>query len=189
MQSKKLCPSNKFFYALFPVTQSLFLLGLSWSPENITTSNKKSTSKKKPTSVSKITMQYFHKNIIIPLLCQCELFIQHVCLKIQLCLKMLFFTSSDITWYSHKPKNSSFLSFYSFLVNFSEKHRGSVREYNWQRVTKLNGVKNAIMEVTYFLNDLMFNLLYFCLIVSYWEKVTSYEKFSHNFKIWKNSAF
>ena len=189
MQSKKLCPSNKFFYVLFPVTQSLFLLGLSWSPENITASNKKSTSKKKPTSVSKITMQYFHKNILIPLLFQCELFIQHVFLKIQLCLKMLFFTSSDITWYSHKPKNSSFLSFYSFLVNFSENHRGSVRECNWQRVTKLNGVKNAIMEVTYFLNDLMFNLLYFCLIVSYWEKVTSYEKFSHNFKIWKNSAF
>ena len=29
VQSKKSCPSHRFFYALFPVTESLFLLGFS----------------------------------------------------------------------------------------------------------------------------------------------------------------
>ena len=47
---------HKFFYVLFSVTQSLFLLGFSQSPNNITASNKKSTSKKKPSSVSEITI-------------------------------------------------------------------------------------------------------------------------------------
>ena len=39
-----------------PVTQSLFLLGFSLSPDNITVSNKMSTSKKEPTIVSEITI-------------------------------------------------------------------------------------------------------------------------------------
>ena len=98
VQSKKSCPSHKFFYVLFSVTQSLFLLGFSSSPGNITASNKKSTSKKVPTSISEITIKYLHKNIIIPPLCQCGLFIKHVCLKIPLCLKMWFFIPFDITW-------------------------------------------------------------------------------------------
>ena len=98
VQSKKWCPSHKFFYALFSVTLSLFLLGFSSSPGNITASNKKSASKKVPTIISEITIKYLHKNIIIPPLCQCGLFIQNVCLKIQLRLKMWFFTSFDITW-------------------------------------------------------------------------------------------
>ena len=98
MQSKKWCPSHKFFYVLFSVTQSLFLLGFSSSPGNITASNKKSISKKVPTSISEITMKYLYKNIIIPPLWQCGLFIQNVCLKIQLRLKIWFFTSFDITW-------------------------------------------------------------------------------------------
>ena len=34
-QSKKWCPSHKFFFALFSVTQSLFLLGFSSSSDNI----------------------------------------------------------------------------------------------------------------------------------------------------------
>ena len=34
-------------------------------------------------------------------------------------------------------------------------------------VTKLNGVKNGIMQVTYFLNDPMFNLLFYCYIIFY----------------------
>ena len=98
VQSRKWYPSEKFFYALFSVTQSLFLLGLSSSPGDITTSNKKSASKKVPTSISQIILKYLHKNIIIPPLCQCRLFVQNVCLKIQLRLKMWFFTSFDITW-------------------------------------------------------------------------------------------
>ena len=32
-------------------------------------------------------------------------------------------------------------------------------EQNWKSVTKLNGVKNAIMQVTYFLNGPMLNFL------------------------------
>ena len=46
-------------------------------------------------------------------------------------------------------------------------------------MTKQNGVNNVIMQVTCFLNGLMFNML-FCNIVLYLEKVTSYEKFSKN---------
>ena len=55
VKSKRWCLSHKFFYVFFSVTQSLFLLGFSWSSD-ITASNKKSTSKKKPTSVSEITI-------------------------------------------------------------------------------------------------------------------------------------
>ena len=40
-------------------------------------------------------------------------------------------------------------------------------------------MKNAIMQVTYFLNGPLFNLLFYCHIILYWEKVTFYEKFSH----------
>ena len=72
----------------FSGTQSLFLLGFSSSPGNITASNKKSTSMKVPTIISEIAIKYLHKSIIIPPLCQCGLFIQIVCLKIQLRLKM-----------------------------------------------------------------------------------------------------
>ena len=35
------------------------------------------------------------------------------------------------------------------------------------------------MQVTYFLNGPMFNLLFYRQIILYWKKVTSYEKFSH----------
>ena len=83
LQSRKWCPSHKVFYLLFSVTQSLFLLGFSWNSDNITASNKKSTSKKEPTSASEVTIKYLHKNIVIPLLYQCGFFIHtFVCLKI-----------------------------------------------------------------------------------------------------------
>ena len=58
---KKWCPSHKFSYIHFSVT------------DNLTANNKKSTSKKDATIVSEITIQYLHKNIIILLLCQCGL--------------------------------------------------------------------------------------------------------------------
>ena len=48
----------------------------------------------------------------------------------------------------------------------------------------LNGVKNALVQVTYFLNGFMFNLLFYCHITLYWEKVTSYEKFNHKSKLY-----
>ena len=40
----------------FIFTESLFLPGFSWSSDNITPSNKKSTSKKEPASVSEINI-------------------------------------------------------------------------------------------------------------------------------------
>ena len=67
----------------FFCNSSLFNLGFSSSPGNITASIKKSSSKKVSTSIFEITIKYLYKNIIPPL-CQCELFIQNVCLKIQL---------------------------------------------------------------------------------------------------------
>ena len=49
------------------------------------------------------------------------------------------------------------------------------------------------MQATYFLNGSMFDLLFYRHIILYWEKVTTYEKFSHNltFEVqvfWKISA-
>ena len=125
----------------------------------------------------------------------------HVPLKIKLYLKMWFSTSFDITWYDEAVicvKNT-------FLIKKSFSHSihswrslvndiGEVMKYNWQSMTKLNGVKNAIMQVTYFLNGPMFNLLFYCHIILYWEKVTSFEKFSQNLTVevqivWKISVF
>ena len=51
---------------LFSVTETLFLLGISWSSDNITASNKNSTSKKEPyplTSVFEITSWKWLYNI------------------------------------------------------------------------------------------------------------------------------
>ena len=40
------------------------------------------------------------------------------------------------------------------------------------------------MQVTYFLNDPMFTLLFCCHFVLYCEKVTSYERFNHKSKLY-----
>ena len=65
-------------------TKKATKLNLSFSvsheASDIIGSNKKSTSKKEPTSVSEIAISYLQKNIIIPLLCQCGLFI-HTCVS------------------------------------------------------------------------------------------------------------
>ena len=123
VQSKKWCSSHNFDYVLFSLTQSLFLHGSSWSSDIITASNKKNPSKKKPTSVSEITIQYLHKNIIILLLSQCGLFI-HACVSEKLFVsKDLIY---DLFWYnmvhwgSHICKKSSSLLFYIFLEKFNE---------------------------------------------------------------------
>ena len=112
VQSKKWCPSRKFFYALFSGTQS-FLLGLSWSSDNITVTNKKSTSKKQPTNASEKITSYLHKNIIIPLLCQCGLFI-HTCVSIN----SKFSTSFDVkTWYGEAVIYTKSLLFSHSIVS------------------------------------------------------------------------
>ena len=104
--------TNSSMY-FFSVTQALSLLGFSWSPDNITANNKKSTFKKELSSVSEMTMQHLHKNIIIPLLCQCELFIQHVCLRIQLYQIVIFYLLwyKVIRWSSHIRKKLLFSDF------------------------------------------------------------------------------
>ena len=124
VQSKKVMSSRKFFYVRFSVTPFLlFLLGFSWSSDNITVSKKESTSQGEPTSASEITLQYLHKNIIIPLLCQCGFFI-HTKLSKNSCVfkDVIFYLLwyNVIRWSSHIFKKSSFLSFYSFLVKFRE---------------------------------------------------------------------
>ena len=48
--------------------------------------------------------------------------------------------------------------------------RWSNHIYNWQNVTQVNGMKNAIMQVTYFLNNPMVNLLFYCHIILHWER-------------------
>ena len=89
----------------------------------------------------------------------------HVRLKIQLRLKILFSTSFDITWYAETAMHAKNLLLSHSIVS------------KWS-VTKLNDVKNAIMQETYFLNGPILNLLFYCHIILCWEKVTSYEKFS-----------
>ena len=54
--SQKVITLTQILLCTFSMTQSLFLLGFSWSSDNITASNKKSTSKKEPTSASEITI-------------------------------------------------------------------------------------------------------------------------------------
>ena len=108
---------GKFFHVIFCNTQSFFL-GFSWSSNNITASNQKNTSRKASTSLSEITISCFHRNIIIPLLCQCELYI-HTCVsKTSTVPKDIVFYLlwyNEIRWNSHICKKSFFLSFYSLL--------------------------------------------------------------------------
>ena len=106
------------FYVLFSATQT-FLLGFPWSSKNITTSNKKSTSKNEPISVSEITIWYFHKNTIIPLLCQYGLFI-HTCLsKNVIVFKDGSSTSFNITWCTETAMyTTNFFSSHSIAFYF-----------------------------------------------------------------------
>ena len=122
VQSKKWCPSLRFFYVLFSVIQS-FLYGLSWSSHNVTASSKKNTSKKEPISLFEITIQYLHKNIIIPLLCQCGLF-AHTCLSKnsiaskEVIIYLLWYKM--IRWSSHISYSLSFYSFLCLVNNTAE---------------------------------------------------------------------
>ena len=135
-----------------------------------------------------------HKNIIVSLFCQQGLFIRTCVSKNSIVSKDLIFRLlwyNLVRWSSHICKKSFFLSFYSFLVKFSELH--GLWQSKINSVTKSNGVKNTIMQLTYFLNGPMFNLLFYCHIILYWEKVTSFEKFNQNLTlevqiVWKISV-
>ena len=53
---KQVMSLTQIILCTFSVTQSLFVLGLWWSSDDITASIKQSSSKKEPTSVSEITI-------------------------------------------------------------------------------------------------------------------------------------
>ena len=109
-----------------------------------------------------------HKNIIIPLLCQCGLFTNTYLSKNSTVSKDLIFYllwHNTIRWSCHIYKKSSFFSFCNFLVKFNEYHMGGDRV----ELTKCDKVAKgeAIMKVTYVLNDPMFNLLFHGYIIFY----------------------
>ena len=90
----------------------------------------KRTHPRKLTSISEITTWYLRKNIKIPLLFQCGLFINTQVSKNSIVfVDVTFYLRwyNVIRWSSHICKKSSFLSFYSFFVKFSEWHRGNGR--------------------------------------------------------------
>ena len=88
-----------------------------------------------------------------------------------------------IRWSSHINRKSSFLSFdcLLFLLNNTEE----VAEYKIQSVTQMNEMKNVIIQVSYFMNVLILNLLFYCHIILFLEKLASYEKFSH---LWSSNC-
>ena len=53
-------------------------------------------------------------------------------------------------------------------------------------MAQVNEMENGIMQVTYILNGPMDNLLLYCHIVLYRQRVTSDEKFSNKFSPWKS---
>ena len=87
-----------------------------------------------------------------------------------------------IQWSSHIYKKSSFLSFYSFLVKFSEL---MAQGKCYSKIEKVRqswmGLKMPSCKWHNF--GSMFNLLFYCHIILYWEKVFFHKKFSHISKL------
>ena len=118
-----------------------------------------------------------------------------MCLKIQLCLEMWFSTSVDARWYAEAAKYAknllSTLSIVSWWSLMND--RGSVRV----KLTKCDKIEWS--EKCHYASDIPLEWLhvwfvFYCHIILYWEKVTSYEKLSHNLTfeiqiVWKISAF
>ena len=129
-----------------------------------------------PISVFEITIEYLHKNIIIPLLSQYGLSI-YTCVSKNAILSKdeIFYLPwyNVIRWSSHIYKIYSFLSFHS--LRFSGNNTRKATKKNWENETQVewNGMGNLIMQVTYFFNGSMANLLFHCHIFRYWKKVTS----------------
>ena len=76
---------------------------------------------------------------------------------------MIFYLlwSNVIPWSSHIYKKTSFLSFHCLI--FSVNNTGETIESNWQNVihVELNGIKNSIMQLTFFLDGPMANSLFY----------------------------
>ena len=123
------------------------------------------------------------KNCKIPTLCQCRLFINTKASKNSIMFRdVSFFLRwyNVIHWSSHIYKKSSFLSCYSFLVKFSEWHRGS----DIVKMKKCDKVEWG--EKCYYASDVIFNgpkfnLLFYCHIILNWEKVLWSPNFLENF--------
>ena len=106
-------------------------------------------------------------------------------------------------WFYSEQQKENIQRIWNNYIIFAQKYYNSTSDRvkltkceNWQsaKLTKFNRVKNAIMQATYFLNGTMFGLLFSCHVISYWEKVTSYEKFIQNLSleaqiVWKSSVF
>ena len=105
----------------------------------------------------------------------------HVSLKIQLCLKMWFSTFFDIMRYAEEViygKKFSFLSFYSFLVKFTEWHRGSGRV----KLTKCDKVERG--EQCHYASGILFEWPYYFIVILFyiwrkWLLVTNLAKILH----------
>ena len=87
---------------------------------------------------------------------------KYLCLKMQLYLKQFYVIVyliwyNVICWSSHIYKNSLFFSYHSLIFSITQG-----RWWIWQSVTQMKGMKNVIIQVTYFLNVPVVNLLFYC---------------------------
>ena len=108
VQSKKWCLPHKLFYVIFSVTQSLFLLGVSWGPGNITASN---------TNII-FAQKYYNSTTLLMSIVYTTCVSKNWIVSQDVFFYLLWYNA--IGWSSHIRKKSSFLSFSSFFVKFSK---------------------------------------------------------------------
>ena len=90
----------------------------------------------------------------------------YVRLKVQFNLNIRFSASFYTTRYAEgviSTKKSCFLLFHGLL--FLKNNTWELIESNSQSMTQVNGMKIVIMQVTYFLNSPMVNLMFYCYII------------------------
>ena len=127
---KKWCPSHKFFYVFFSVTRSLFLFG-----QEALIILQRATKGAHP---RKSLPVYLKEQLEICIKCYNSTTLS-MCVVYRTCVSKNSIASQDvifyllryntISWSSQIKKNLLFslLFSYSFLVKFSEQHRGSVK--------------------------------------------------------------
>ena len=85
-----------------------------------------------------------------------------------------FFTSFGITQYTEGAiSTKNFLLFHSIVLLFLMNETREVIVKNWECVTQVNEMKNAIMQVTYFSNCSLVNVCLTVILITYWKKVTT----------------
>ena len=108
-----------FWRLLWDVLASVFLKIFHPRPTMVADIFTQSTPHHKKASYGPVSAQKFYNFITLSV----WIVYKHMCLKIQLCLKIWFSTSFDITRYAGaaiSAKNLLFFSFYNFFVKFSE---------------------------------------------------------------------